>query len=72
VPSVEKIIEKMKQQPRGVRLPEAEKVLAAYGYYFRRQRGSHRHYINAEGRLITLKDPLRISYINEILERIGE
>jgi len=72
MPSVEKIIEKMRHQPRGVRLPEAEKVLAAYGYCFRRQKGSHRHYINAEGRLITLKDPLKISYIDEILERIGE
>jgi len=69
---VEKIIEKMKSQPRGVRLPEAEKVLAAYGYYFNRQKGSHRHYIDADGNLITLKDPLKISYINEILERIGE
>ena len=72
MPSVEKIIEKMKYQPHGVRLPEAEKVLAAYGYYFKRQKGSHRHYIRADGDLITLKDPLKISYINELLERIGE
>ncbi|MCL2812477.1 MAG: type II toxin-antitoxin system HicA family toxin [Clostridia bacterium] len=71
MPSVEKIIEKMKNQPRGVRLPEAEKVLAAYGYYFKRQKGSHRHYIDADGHVITLKDPLKISYVNEILERIG-
>jgi len=70
MPDVEKIIEKMRNQPRGVRLPEAEKVLAAYGYYFKRQKGSHRHYLNADGDLITLKDPLKISYINEILERI--
>ena len=72
MPSVEKIIEKMKNQPRGIRLGEAEKVLAAYGYGFNRQKGSHRHYINEQGDLITLKDPLKISYINEILERIGE
>ena len=72
MPGVEKIIEKMKNQPRDVRLPEAEKVLAAYDYCFSRQRGSHRHYINSNGDVITLKDPLKISYVNEILERIGE
>lgn len=72
MPSVEKIIEKMKNQPRGIRLAEAEKVLAAYGYYFKRQKGSHRHYMNSQGDLITLKDPLKISYINELLERIDE
>jgi predicted RNA binding protein YcfA (HicA-like mRNA interferase family) len=72
MPSVEKIIEKMRNQPHGIRLPEAEKVLAAYGYQFKRQRGSHRHYLNDTGDLITLKDPLKISYIIEILERIGE
>jgi len=70
--SIKKIIEKMKNQPRGIRLEEAEKVLAAYGYYFKRQKGSHRHYINNDGDLITLKEPLKISYIIEILERIGE
>jgi len=71
MPTVEKIVEKMKNQPRGIRLAEAEKVLAAYGYIFKRQRGSHRHYINSTGDVITLKSPLKISYINEILERIG-
>ena len=72
MPPVKKIIEKMKSQPRGIRLEEAEKVLSAYGYEFKRQRGSHRHYINDKGDVITLKEPLKISYVNEILERIGE
>jgi predicted RNA binding protein YcfA (HicA-like mRNA interferase family) len=72
MPTVEKIIQKMKDQPRGIRLSEAEKVLSAYGYSFSRQKGSHRHYINEQGAVITLKDPLKISYITEILERIGE
>jgi len=72
IPSVEKIIKKMKNQPRGIRLEEAEKVLAAYGYHFARQRGSHRYYINDKGDLIMLKEPLKISYIIELLERIGE
>jgi len=72
VPTVEKIIEKMKKQPHGIRLEEAEKVLVAYGYSFKRQKGSHRHYLNNNGDLITLKESLKISYINELLERIGE
>ena len=49
-----------------------KKVLAAYGYNYKRQKGSHKNYLNDKGDLITLKDPLKISYINEILERIGE
>ena len=72
MPSVEKIVAKMKNQPHGIRLAEAEKVLAAYGYTFARQRGSHRQYINNSGDVITLKEPLKISYVIEILERIGE
>ena len=72
IPSVEKIIEKMKNQPRGIRLEEAEKVLSEYGYHFNRQRGSHRYYINDSGDLIMLKEPLKISYITNLLERIGE
>ena len=72
IPSVDKIIKKMKNQPRGIRIEEAEKVLAAYGYHFNRQRGSHKYYLNDEGDLIMLKEPLKISYINELLERIGE
>jgi predicted RNA binding protein YcfA (HicA-like mRNA interferase family) len=70
--SVGKIIEKMKTQPHGIRLAEAERVLAEYGYFFKWQKGSHRHYLNDKGDLITLKDPLKISYIIELLERIGE
>lgn len=38
---MEKIIEKMKNQPNGIKLQEAEKVLNGYGYNKNRQRGSH-------------------------------
>jgi len=41
VPGIEKIIEKMKNQPHGIQFSEAERVLAAYGYAFERQKGSH-------------------------------
>lgn len=73
--SVEKIIEKMKQQPNGIKPEEAEKVLKAYGYIPVRQKGSHKHYLNREtGDLTTIKqeNPLKKVYIVDILNRIGE
>jgi len=60
MPSVKKMLIMMKNQPHGVRLAEAEKVLAAYDYNFARKKGSHKHYINKDGDIITLKDPLKI------------
>ena len=72
MPTVDKIIQKMKRQPHGIRLEEAEKVLNHNGYRFARQKGSHRHYINSFGDVITLKDPLRAAYVEDVLERIGE
>lgn len=72
--SVEKIIEKMKRQPNGIRPEEAEKVLKAYGYEPVRQKGSHKHYLNEKGDLTTIKQetPLKKVYIIDILNRIGE
>ena len=53
----------MKNQPNGIRMTEADKVLEAYGYRFDRQKGSHRQYINSEGDVITIKseNPLKKS-----------
>ena len=75
MPTVEKIIEKMKAQPNGIRPLEAERVLAAYGYKPVRQKGSHKHYLNAgTGDLITIKqeNPLKKVYVMDILSRIGK
>lgn len=72
---VDKIIDKMKRQPNGIRLEEAEKVLRAYGYECVRIKGSHGQYLNrATGDLITVKQetPLKKPYIVDILNRIGE
>ena len=70
---VEKIIDKMKRQPNGIRMSEADKVLTANGYYFDRQKGSHRQYINTSGDIITIKDenPLKAIYVKDILSRIS-
>jgi len=70
MPPIKKIIQKMKTQPHGIRIAEAERVLMHYGYMLARQRGSHRHYINKTGDVITLKEPLKAAYVTEILERI--
>ncbi|GHV29766.1 hypothetical protein FACS1894167_09540 [Synergistales bacterium] len=72
--SVSKLIQKMKEQPHGIRFQEAEKILFAYGYNFSRQKGSHCHYINCSGDVITLRNenPLKRTYIDDILSRIGE
>jgi predicted RNA binding protein YcfA (HicA-like mRNA interferase family) len=72
VSQVDKIIEKMKNQPNGIRMSEADKVLATNGYRFARQNGSHRQYINSIGDVITIKDenPLKAVYVKDILSRI--
>ena len=75
MPSVEKIIDKMKRQPNGIRPEEAEKVLKEYGYEPVRQKGSHKQYLNTEtGELTTIKQesPLKKAYVVDILNRIGE
>ena len=72
---VEKIINKMKRQPNGIKPGEADKVLSEYGYNAVRQKGSHKHYLNSEtGDLITIKQssPLKKVYVLDILGRIGE
>lgn len=75
LPNIDKIIEKMKNQPNGIRPEELEKVLKHYGYEYVRQKGSHRHYLNkSTGDLITIKqeNPLKKAYIRDVLNRIGE
>lgn len=75
MPPVKKLLEKMKQQPNGIRPEEMEKVLNAYGYTPARQKGSHKHYLNKEtGDLITIKqeNPLKKAYVMDVLDRIGE
>ena len=45
---VEKIIQKMKQQPNGIRFEELKKVLVFYGYTMKSKTGtSHRNFINS-------------------------
>ena len=71
--NVDKIIDKMKRQPNGIRPEEADKVLNAFGYQLVRQKGSHRQYLNKQtGELTTIKqeNPLKKVYVIDILNRI--
>jgi predicted RNA binding protein YcfA (HicA-like mRNA interferase family) len=72
--SVEKIVEKMKNQPHGITPREADRVLAAHGYRLDRQRSSPCQYINQSGDVLTVvaQNPLKKVYVTAILERIGE
>ncbi|GHU85596.1 hypothetical protein FACS1894198_3740 [Clostridia bacterium] len=69
---VSKLIDKMVRRPNGVRMADAHKVLTSCGYCFSRQKGSHRHYINPSGDVITIKDetPLKAVYVKDILSRV--
>ena len=71
---IEKLLVKMNQRPNGIRFAEAAKVLDYFGYRFVRQKGSHAHFINKKGELITIKveNPLKKAYIVDILNRISE
>jgi predicted RNA binding protein YcfA (HicA-like mRNA interferase family) len=72
VANVDRIIEKMRNQPNGIRMLEADRVLVANGYRLDRQKGSHRQYINSSGDVITIKEenPLKAVYVKDILSRI--
>jgi len=71
---VTKIVEKMKAKPRGIRYEEGAKVLEYYGYKHIRTKGSHHQFRNQDGDLTTIKysNPLKISYVTDILARIGQ
>ena len=72
--SVEKLIQKMKNQPNGIAFQEACRVLEARGYRFDRQRSSHCHFVNESGDVISIpkRDTIKKVYVDAILERIGE
>ena len=72
--SINKVVDKMKRQPNGIRTEEADKVLRHYKYRLDRQRGSHRQYINEKGDVLTIvarKPTVKKFYVDEILSRLG-
>lgn len=71
---INKIVQKMKDRPNGIRLEEIESVLEHYGYIKVRTRGSHHYYRNEEGDLIPIprETPVKAVYVKDVLRRIGE
>lgn len=71
---IDKLIQKMKNRPNGIQYDEAAKVLRHHGYELVRIKGSHHHFRNDSGDLITIKmeTPLKAVYVKDVLDRIGE
>ena len=73
MPNIERIIQKMKRQPNGIRFQELQKVLENNGYNMKSNKGtSHRQFINQDGNVITIKEenPLKAVYVKDVLKRI--
>jgi predicted RNA binding protein YcfA (HicA-like mRNA interferase family) len=70
---IEKIVEKMIHRPNGVRFREIANVLEHHGYIEVRESGSHHHFRNRKGDLITIPNhnPIKAVYDKEVLRRIG-
>jgi predicted RNA binding protein YcfA (HicA-like mRNA interferase family) len=73
--SVAKLVEKMKRQPNGISMEEADKVLQNYGYRLDRQKSSHRQYITDDGKRLSIpyrRPNIKPVYVRTILSAIGE
>lgn len=75
MPDIDKLIQKMKRQPNGIRFQELARVLEYNGYEMKTKTGtSHRQFRNTKGDVITIKqeNPLKAVYVKDVLRRIGE
>jgi len=75
MPDIDKLIQKMKRQPNGIKFQELAKVLEYNGYKMKKKKGtSHRNFINEKGDVITIKEdnPLKTVCVKDVLKRIGE
>ena len=75
MPTVKKLLKKMKQQPNGITPDEADRILQHYGYTLKRKEGSHFQYVNTEKRelisIVVNKKTLKRPYVEDILSRVG-
>lgn len=75
MPTVEKIIEKMKTSPNSITPRELNRVLSKKGFNIKRQNGSHIIYTNDDGNMtiiIPKRNPIKQYYIEDALIKIGE
>ena len=72
MPTIKAIIDKMHTQPAGIRFEEMKRVLENSGYRLVRVKGSHAHFRNARGDVITVKkeNPVKAVYIKDVLNRL--
>jgi len=73
MPTIKALIGKMQNAPNAIRFDEAKRVLEDKGYILERQNGSHAHFRNATGDVITIKkEPtIKAVYVKDILRRIN-
>ncbi|MCM3128999.1 type II toxin-antitoxin system HicA family toxin [Paenibacillus provencensis] len=71
---VEKLVQKMKNRPNGMRFEEVVKVLEHYGYIVVRIKGSHHIFRNEQGDTFPIpkETPVKTAYVKDVLEKIGE
>jgi len=71
--AIEKLVKKARTSPQSIRFEELEKILNYGGYSADRQKGSHVCFRNESGDVITIpkRDPVKVVYVIETLERIN-
>jgi predicted RNA binding protein YcfA (HicA-like mRNA interferase family) len=73
----EKLLEKMRNSPANIRFGEVDALLRYEGFVLFNQRGSHRTYHHADGRLITIVVPhgrrktCHVADIRKLLKVLG-
>lgn len=71
---IEKIIEKMKNQPKGISFKEVKKALEHAGFKVVRVEGSHFQFRNEQGIVTTVKrkNPVNAKAVKDALDKLGE
>lgn len=75
MPTIEKIIEKMKTSPNSITPRELERVLKNRGFIQSHRTGSHITYKNISSNnriVIPIHNPIKSCYIDDTLKMIGE
>lgn len=75
MPTVEKIIEKMKTSPNSITSREIVRVLNNRGFVQSHRKGSHTTFFNEHtGKviIIPLNNTIKECYVNDALDKIGE
>lgn len=74
MPTIKALINKMQTAPNTIRFDEAKRVLESAGYILERQNGSHAHFRNASGDVVTIKkdSTIKAVYVKDVLRRIND